>query len=228
MIRMSAVVPIALFGLIIAGGTLALTDAGDSKSQTSEAATTEVGPARPDPADTAESTAPNEGSSDLPEWNIDFVTSFIEFTAEQAGAPFTGEWQTWEAKIRFASDSPEQSELDVLISVDGVSTQDDDRDSTLQETEFFDQANHPTVRFRTQSIQRDGNGFLSEALLTIKGVDHPVEFRFEVSEDGASRLLSGEARLDRLALGVGLGEWADTEWGGQFVDVSVAVVATVE
>ena len=33
--------------------------------------------------------------------------------------------------------------------------------------------------------------------------------------------------MDRLALGLGTGEWADTEWVGQFVEVSVRVEAIV-
>ena len=32
-------------------------------------------------------------------------------------------------------------------------------------------------------------------------------------------------RLDRLALGIGTGEWEDTAWIGQFVDVTVHVEA---
>ena len=41
------------------------------------------------------------------------------------------------------------------------------------------------------------------------------------------RLLLGNALLDRLALGVGTGEWADTDSVGQNVMVDVRVQATV-
>ncbi|MEL7311099.1 MAG: cytochrome b/b6 domain-containing protein [Pseudomonadota bacterium] len=226
--RMSAVIPITLFGLILAGGTLALTNTGETNASAPQPASTEVGPAAPDPNQVEVPASASASVSELPKWQIDYVTSFIEFTAEQAGAPFTGEWQSWEADIRFSNGSPEQSTMDVLISVEGVNTEDADRDSTLLETEFFDVVNHPTVRFKTQSIRSQDEGFTADAMLSIKGESHPIQFDFEVVEDGDSRLLSGTARLDRLSLGVGLGEWADTEWVGQFVDVNVAVVATVE
>jgi hypothetical protein len=51
--------------------------------------------------------------------------------------------------------------------------------------------------------------------------------RFTVEEAGDSRVLTGTAQLDRLALGVGTGEWEDTEWIGQDVFVEVFVEATV-
>ncbi len=162
-----------------------------------------------------------------PDWRIDYGASFIEFTAEQAGAPFTGRWTDWSADMRFEPDALADSGFDVVIRVAGVETQDDDRDATLQDAEFFHGSQFPEARFETGAIRSDGAGYASESTLTIKGTGHAVTFRFEVEENGTSRVLTGTARLDRLALGVGTGEWTDTEWVGQYVDVNVRVEADV-
>ena len=162
-----------------------------------------------------------------PVWQIDSAASFIEFTAEQAGAPFTGRWTDWSADMRFDAAALEASRFDVAIRVAGVNTNDSDRDATLQDAEFFHGSAHPVVRFLTGPIRADGDGFASESTLRIKGTDHPVTFRFAVEENGTARVLTGTARLDRLALGVGTGEWADTEWVGQYVDVNVRVEAVI-
>ncbi len=219
--RMSAAVPLVLFGLIIAGGTWALGSVGQSTESTN--ATDSGTAAQTQPA----STDAVAESSDLPLWRIDFNTSFIEFTATQAGAPFTGEWADWQAKMRFDEQDLANSQFDVMIATSGVSTDDTERDETLQDSDFFDTENHPTVRFLTSEITKTDDGYLAQATLTVKGTAYPVEFLFDVAVDGETRVLSGEARLDRLALGLGLGEWADTEWVGQYVDVLVGVSAVV-
>lgn len=178
----------------------------------------------PEPEPVAE---PEPEPAPPPTWRIDYAASFIEFTAEQAGAPFTGRWTDWSADMRFDAAALEAGRFDVSIRVAGVNTNDADRDSTLQDAEFFHGSAHPVVRFLTGPMTADGNGFSSESTLEIKGKDNPVTFRFEIEENGTARVLTGTARLDRLALGVGTGEWADTEWVGQYVDVNVRVEADV-
>ena len=180
--------------------------------------------AEPDPVVEPEPAPPKPA----PVWNIDLAASSINFTAEQAGAPFTGQWTDWSADMRFAADALETSGFDVAIRVAGVDTRDGDRDSTLQDAEFFDADSFPEVRFVTGAIRAEGDGFVAASTLIVKGVEHPVTFSFNVVADGDARTLTGTSRLDRLALGVGTGEWADTEWVGQFVDVAVEVKATID
>ncbi|MEO0347014.1 MAG: cytochrome b/b6 domain-containing protein [Pseudomonadota bacterium] len=190
----------------------------------STATTPEPDTAEPEPVVEPEPVPP----APAPEWNIDLAASSIAFTAEQAGAPFTGRWTDWSADMRFAADALETSGFDVAIRVAGVDTRDGDRDSTLQDAEFFDAAGFPEVRFVTGTIRAEGDGFVADSTLVVKGVEHPITFSFSVVANGSARTLTGTSRLDRLALGVGTGEWADTEWVGQFVDVAVEVRATTD
>ena len=127
----------------------------------------------------------------------------------------------------FARDALDSSAFDVRIRVSGVETDDDDRDSTLQDPEFFDADNYPVARFESGPMRATDGGFATDGTLTVKGRGHPVTLTFAVARDGERRVLTGNARLDRLTLDVGTGEWADTAWIGQFVDVSVRVEARV-
>ena len=69
---------------------------------------------------------------------------------------------------------------------------------------------------------------LSVELTLSQTLDTPGPLARSVEDEhGAARVLTGTARLDRLALDVGTGEWADTEWIGQYVDVAVRVEAEV-
>lgn len=161
-----------------------------------------------------------------PAWDIDYSASHIKFTAEQAGAKFTGAWPSWRADMHFAADALQRSSFDVRIDVTKVDSRDGERDAALMEPEWFDTEKFPEARFVTRDFKSNPDGsFTAEAELTIKDLASPVEFTFNVTESDEKIVLQGSARLDRLALRVGTGEWTDLEWVGQFVDVEVRVEA---
>ena len=59
-------------------------------------------------------------------------------------------------------------------------------------------------------------------------MERSVELIFSVHQDDNRLILQGKATLDRIALGVGTGDWEDTTWVGQFVEVEVRVEASLE
>jgi len=232
--RMSSTLSYALSLGIVVIGTWSLTDVGRSAAGIDDAGgivlaadTAATGDASNQSSGSAASGGETVTTPAANPWAVDYEASYIEFTAEQAGAPFTGRWTRWTADMRFSDDALDTSVFDVRIRVDGVSTDDEERDSTLQDPEFFDAESWPVVRFRTGPIRKDGDAYVSDSSLSVKGRETPVTFRFEIAEDGRRRELTGSARLDRLALDVGTGEWSDTSWIGQYVDVEVLVVAEV-
>lgn len=130
--------------------------------------------------------------------------------------------------MRFADDALDDSDFDVEVTVSGVETNDDDRDETLMEREWFAADEYPVVNFRTRQFERLADGsYRAASSMTVKGETFPVTLEFRVERDGARRLLTGSATIDRLAMDIGTGEWSDTEWIGQMVQVDVRVAASV-
>jgi cytochrome b561 len=161
-----------------------------------------------------------------PAWRIDMEKSHIRFVAEQAGATFEGSWSDWHAELRFDPSDPDGGSFDVEIRVAGVITGDKDRDDTLQDPEFFAAAEYPVVRYTATAFDKLPDGsFVARGSLDVKGRRNPAPLAFTVESGNGRRILRGSARLDRLALGIGTGEWEDTAWIGQFVDVKVHVEA---
>ena len=164
--------------------------------------------------------------SSHPAWQISYEDSHIRFTAEQAGAEFTGEWTNWQADIRL-----EPGELDfsaeVTIATAAVATGDSERDDTLATAEWFDTTAFPEAVFRSSrmTVNPDGS-YAAEGSLTIKDRTTPVTFQFTLAESGEQIELMGYTNLSRLELGVGTGEWLDTTWVGEQVRVDVRVFAT--
>jgi len=215
--RMVSIASIVTFAVIVALGVTWLGGAG--KSTRSAPTATPVEPA-------ADFTAPAV-SSELPVWQIDYASSYIKFTGDQAGAKFEGAWESWSGNLQFSADLLERSVFDVTVDAASAETQDDDRDVTLADPEWFDTMNFPEAYFRAAEFSATDNGYIADGQLIIKNVASAVKLTFTVVIDGNSRVLNGTAQLDRLALGVGVGEWEDTEWVGKDVTVEVRVEATV-
>ena len=207
----------ALFVTVVVGALWAATNVGGS----GQASPTAIDPTAPIPAPPA----PIRSSADVAPWQIDYASSYIRFSAEQAGASFDGQWPDWQADIRFSADSYATSSAMVTVEVASVSTGDSERDETLLAQTWFSSSAFPTASFITDAFNTNEDGtFTATGQLTIKGLTTPVQLHFSVAkESGEVRILNGSSRLDRLALQLGTGEWADPTWVGQFVNVSVHV-----
>ena len=84
------------------------------------------------------------------------------------------------------------------------------------------------LRFETRRFIKNADGsFDAASELYVKGLHTPLTFHFKVREENGLTVLEGEARIDRLAAGIGTGEWMDTAWLGQFVRVEVILYAKV-
>jgi len=167
--------------------------------------------------------------SDLPVWNIDYENSFIRFTGDQAGAPFDGVWEQWQAVMQFDPEQLDKSSFNVTIDTSQVNSKDQERDEYITGEYFFDTAVFKTATFSAKEFEAQPNSqFSSKAELSIKGLSKPVIFLFQVTQNGDSVELVGYARLDRLAWSIGTGEWSDIGSVGQQVEVNVKVVASIE
>ncbi len=209
--RITSTGAIIVFIAIVASGLVTLTRVGDGADI--------VAPRRTPQAATR--------ASELPAWNIDYDASFIRFKAIQAGDAIDGVWQEWRADLRFDVARFDEGSIDVSVIVASVETLDDERDTVLQDAEWFDSENHPEVRYYASRFASNAEGrYEALGALTVKGKSVPVTLDFTVSQEAGRVVLDGTAALDRLELDLGLGEWSDTRWIGRFVTVNVHVEAS--
>ena len=164
----------------------------------------------------------------LAPWIIDYEKSKVRFIAEQAGAEFKGHWDHWDAEVRFDPAVLSESYAIANFHVPSVETFDPERDDTLQDPEWFDSEAHPIAKFMARHIKRNANGrFEAVSELEVKGLRTPIIFYFDVREEDGVTVLEGDAEIDRLAAGIGTGEWMDTNWIGQYVRVEVILYQKV-
>jgi len=141
-------------------------------------------------------------------WDLDPVHSHIGFAARHMMvSKVRGRFDTFEAQIVTAED-PLQSAATATIDMNSVSTGDETRDNDLRSDNFFAAGTYPTMAYRSTGIRRDGEDFVIDGELTIRGVTRPVSLKFEINgfvpdPGGGTRAgFSATGEINRLDFGV--------------------------
>ncbi|HYY10711.1 MAG TPA: YceI family protein [Kineosporiaceae bacterium] len=165
-------------------------------------------------------------------WQIDPVHSTVGFAAKHAMVATTrGNFGTYTGGATIDAETVENSTLWVDIDAASVSTGNEQRDGHLKSADFFNAEVHPHITFKSTSVKADGDEIITAGDLTIAGVTHPVEVRWEfggVSKDpfGATRAgFEGTATLNRKDWGL---VWnAAIETGGFLVSDKIKLVLEI-
>jgi len=150
--------------------------------------------------------------------------STLAFATQYDGETFTGTFPGFTTRLSFDPANLATSKLDVVIPLAGARTGNDDRDTTLRGTDFFNvakyaQAHYTATKFRSLG----GNDYAADGTLELHGVRKPVTLSFTWTP-GAAPVLAGKATVKRLDFGIGGGDWADTSIIPDAVAVSTRVV----
>jgi polyisoprenoid-binding protein YceI len=155
-------------------------------------------------------------------WKADAAESRLTFAATQAGARFDGAFQEFETTIVFDPADLAGSRFRVAVATATADTRDAERDATLKGKEFFDATRWPKATFETTEFKSLGkNRYEALGRLTIRDVTRNVRlpFTFTAAADGRTATLAGGTTVSRLDFGVGQGEWTDTTWVGNPVEI---------
>lgn len=175
--------------------------------------------------DTAE-TAPEDTAQPLADWTVTSGGK-LGFTARWNGEAVDGRFGRWRAAIRFSPDELAKSTIRVTVDLASADTSDSQRDDSLKSSDFFDVGAHPNAVFTARDIRHlGGEKYEARGTLDLRGTSKPATLRFTLRIDGDRARVSGTARIDRTAFGVGQGEWAGTDAIAAAVDIAFSFDAT--
>lgn len=150
--------------------------------------------------------------------------STLVFATKYDGEIFTGNFPGFSTQLSFDPAHLATAKLDVTIPLVGAKTGNNDRDSTLQGSDFFNVARFATARYTASSFRSlGGNQYAADGTLEMRGVSKPVTLTFTWTP-GAQPVLAGKATVKRLDFGVGGGDWADTKTIPNETAISTKVV----
>lgn len=133
------------------------------------------------------------------EWAVD--DGSITITVTQFGSPVQGQFDEWTSVISF---DPEGAgilgEVETTISIGSLTL--GSVTGQAMGADFFNVETFPTASF-VASISADGDQYLADGTLTIKGNSVPVSLPFTLSIAGDTATMSGTVSLDRRDFQVG-------------------------
>lgn len=166
-------------------------------------------------------------------WKLDAAHSEITFSVRHlAISKVKGTFESFDVTVETTS-NPLDTKLTASIDVSSVNTRQKDRDNHLRTSDFFAIDEHPTIEFVSTGVRQDGDEWLLDGDLTLRGVTKPVTFRGEfggVTVNGYGQTVAGAeftTKINRHDFGV---NWnAALEAGGLTLgeDVTVNIDAQV-
>jgi len=136
---------------------------------------------------------------------VDLVpgTASVEFRIRNAGFWVDGTLNGMQISGVFSPRQPERSRLEASVDAATIDTGISARDDHLKKEKYLHVSAHPKMKIRSRSIRREGEQWILEGALTIKGTTRDLRIPFDAQATPKGYLLSGSFSIDRLDFGVG-------------------------
>jgi polyisoprenoid-binding protein YceI len=165
-------------------------------------------------------------------WAIDPAHTVVGFRARHLmAAKVRGSFEVFSGTIDIG-EQPETSSVAVTIDAASITTGAADRDTHLRSPDFLDSESFPSLEFRSTAVRREGDGYMVDGELTIRGVANPVTLDLEyhgVATDpwgNDKALFSATTTIEREAWGL---TWnAPLEAGGWLVGKTVDIELEIQ
>jgi polyisoprenoid-binding protein YceI len=117
-------------------------------------------------------------------WTIDPVHSEVSFVVRHMMvSKVRGRFDKFEGTIITEAD-PLQSSVTATVDLSSVNTGEPNRDNHIRSADFFEVESHPEMTFRSTGVRPDGDNFLLDGDLTIRGTTKPITLNLEVNGFG--------------------------------------------
>ncbi len=142
-----------------------------------------------------------------------------------------GRFNAYSGEIVTAAD-PLDSSVTAEIVLDSITTGNEQRDAHIRSADFFDVEAHPTMTYRSTGVRHDGDGYVVDGLLTLKGVTRDIPLALELNGFGPDAYggtragFTATAEISRSDFGI---NWnAAIEGGGVVVSDKVTIQLEIE
>ena len=137
-------------------------------------------------------------------WTADTAKAKISFSVKGPFGTVHGDFTGLKATIKFDEKDLGGSSIEASVDAKTVSTGIGMRNHDLRsKEEWLNTDKFPTISFRSEKIEKGGNGYKALGKLTLKGVTKPVEIPFTFTGNGSTGLFKGQFTIKREDYKVG-------------------------
>ena len=165
-------------------------------------------------------------------WTIDPVHSEVGFVVRHMMvSKVRGKFATFSGEI-VTGQEPLGSSVTATIDLASISTGNDQRDAHIRSADFFEVETYPTMTYRSTGVRVDGDDYVLDGQLTLKGVTKDVPLRLELNGFGPDAYggtragFSATAEINRRDFGVDFNAAMAT--GGVVVSDKVTIQLEIE
>src|SRR5438132_7104425 len=117
-------------------------------------------------------------------WTIDPVHSEVGFSVRHMMvSKVRGKFNVFSGDI-VTADNPLDSSVSATIDLSSIDTGNADRDNHIRSADFFDVDTHKTMTYRSTGIRLDGDDYVLDGELSLRGVTKPVALNVELGGFG--------------------------------------------
>lgn len=125
------------------------------------------------------------GTARAAEYAIDPTHSFVEFKIQHLGYSWMyGRFNGVSGSFEYDADKPGESAAEVVVDTKTIDTNHAERDKHLRSGDFLDVDKFPKATFKSTGYTGDANGGKLAGVLTVHGVEKPVEIDLKKVGEG--------------------------------------------
>lgn len=165
-------------------------------------------------------------------WTIDPVHSDVSFTVRHmVVSKVRGFFRKFEGTL-VTGESAEQSSVTATIYLDSIDTNQEQRNEHIKSADFFEVETYPTMTYQSTGVRQDGDDWIVDGDLTLKGVTRQVPLKLELNGFGPDAYggyragFSAKTEIDRKDFNVNFN--ATLETGGLVVSDKVTIALEIE
>jgi polyisoprenoid-binding protein YceI len=114
-------------------------------------------------------------------WTVDTTHSDVAFTVRHMMvSKVRGNFRNFSVTI-VTAENPLESSVTAEIDLNSIDTNNEQRDNHVRSADFFDVEKFPTMTYTSTSISGNGDTFVLEGDLTLKGVTKNVPLKLELN-----------------------------------------------
>jgi polyisoprenoid-binding protein YceI len=165
-------------------------------------------------------------------WTIDPVHSEVGFSVRHMMvSKVRGKFTTFSGQIVTGAD-PASSSVTAEIDLASIDTGNEQRDGHIRSADFFEVEKYPTMTYRSTGVRVEGDAFVLDGDLTLKGITKSVPLSLELNGFGPDPYggtragFTATAEINRRDFGVNF--HAALETGGAVVADKIALQLEIE